>query len=224
MSNRREFPLLRLLLSFILATATFIIILLIASGVSYYNYQKISSQNNEIIEYLNQIDILLNMSVADCGEDILIKSSKILDEVGGKLSLLETRFKKNDPRVLEQKKLYSEIELKHLSIIKQIEKLCQKNYTKIIFFYSNYKSLEEESSRMGFILRAFKNKNPEQIMIYSFDYNLDSETIQNLKKEYNITSAPIIVINDQNKLYVKNLRELDIYLNPSQDADIIRVN
>ena len=49
----------------------------------------------------------------------------------------------------------------------------------------------------------------DKIMIYWFDYNLNSELIINLKENYNITSAPIAVINEQDKIYVKNIVKSD---------------
>ena len=42
-----------------------------------------------------------------------------------------------------------------------------------------------------------KNKN---LIIYSFDINLDSEIIQNLKKLYKIEESPTIIINNNNKI------------------------
>jgi len=224
MKPERNVPLFRMFLSFILATTIFTIIILISSGASYYNYQRISSQNNIVTKYLNDMDILLNMSTSDCGEDILVKSSIILDEVGGKLDLLEKRFGKKDSRVLEQKKLYSQLELKHFNIIKQIKKQCNEDYITILFFYSNNEPLNEESERMGFILRTFKDKMSDKIMIYSFDYNLNSELIINLKENYNITSAPIAVINEQDKIYVKNIEDLTPYLKPKLSPYVIRLN
>ena len=224
MTYKREFPTIRLILSFISATVIFITIFMVASGISYYNYQKMSKQNNIIEEYLNEMDVILNVSAADCGENILLRSSQILDEVGGKLNLLEKRFGKNDQRVLEQKELYSRLEVKHLEIIKTTEEKCGQNYTKIIFFYSNIKPLDEESNRMGFILSSFKKLNSDKIMIYSFDYNLESSIINKLKRDYNITGAPIIVIDEQRQIYARNIDDLEPYKNPDEKDKTIRLN
>lgn len=224
MKQERSVPFFRMFLSFILATTIFIIVILVSSGVSYYNYQRISSQNNIVIKYLDDMDVLLNMSINDCGEDILIKSSVLLDEVGGKLDLLEKRFGKKDTRVLEQKELYSRLELKHFKLIKQIGEKCDEDYVTLLFFYSNNGELEEESERMSFVLRTFKDRIPEKIMIYSFDYNLDSSVTQDLKQKYNVTNAPVAIINEQDKIYVRNVEDLTPYLKPNLSPDVIRLN
>ena len=138
--------------------------------------------------------------------------------------MLEKRFGKKDSRVLEQKNLYSQLELKHFKIIKQIEEQCNENYIIILFFYSNNEPLNEESERMGFILRTFKNKNPGKIMIYSFDYNLESRLTKELKETYNITNVPIAVINEQDKIYARNIDDLTPYLKLSLSPDVIRLN
>lgn len=224
MKFKRDIPYFRMFLAFILSAIIFIIIILITSGVSYYNYQKISNENSIVVENLKDMDILLNMSIADCGKDIILKSSIILDKVGGKLDLLEQRFGKTDPRVLEQKILYSQIELKHLQIIKKIEEQCNEDYTTILFFYSNDGELEEESERMGFVLRTFKKQDSKKIMIYSFDFNLESQIIKELKEKYKVASAPIVVINEQDQFYVRNIEDLNPYPKPQLSPDVIRLN
>lgn len=224
MKFKRDIPYSRMFLSFILSTTILIIIILIALGASYYNYQKISSQNNIVAKYLEDIDILLNMSVADCGKDIILESSIILDEVGGELDLLEKRFGKTDPRVLEQKVLYSQIELKHFQIIKKIEEQCNQDYITVLFFYSNSEELKDESERMGFILRTFKKEEPLKVMIYSFDFNLESQIIEGLKEKYNVMGAPSVVVNEENQFYVRNIEDLVPYLKPSLSPDVIRLN
>ena len=102
-------------LSFFLATVLFILIFLAAYGVSYVNYKGISSENNIIEQSLIDLDSFLNG--VSCTDELLVESSKRLDAVGSKINLLEKRFGKNDDRVLEQKKLYTDLEIKHFQII-----------------------------------------------------------------------------------------------------------
>lgn len=212
--NRQPFAA-RLTLAFILANAIFLIIFLFTSSISYLNYQTISDQNNQLKNNLEDLNKIISNTSFDCSQDQLLKASEILDSVGIRIGILETRFGKNDRRVLEQKSIYTEIEIKHFELVKKIEEQCQENRTKILFFYSNEKNVEEESDRMGFILSSFKKQNPSKIMIYSFDFNLKIEQINNLKEKYKITTAPIIVLNEKETLYVKNINELNNYF-PNQ--------
>lgn len=201
----------RLLLSFILANIIFIIIIGISFQISNSNYKKISKENNQILKDIENLNNILDQSSL-CDDSTILTSSQILDRVGSKLSILETRFGKEDMRVLEQKKLYSEIEFKHFQIIKRLEGRCEKDYLPIFFFYSNQKNLESESERMGFILGKFKRQNTENVMIYSFDSNLDYSLIRDLKSQHNITSVPIVLINEENLVYIRNIDDLDSYL------------
>src|SRR3989344_4816284 len=88
--NIRKIPYWKLLGAFVLATVLFSIIFLISYSISYYNYQTTSQQINQISNYLNQInDIAINQK---CDDNLLLQSSQILDEVGGRINLLEKRF------------------------------------------------------------------------------------------------------------------------------------
>jgi hypothetical protein len=199
-----------LILSFIIATVIFVDVFFIAHAVSYFNYQGIKTKNNILVEYINLADERLNNFV--CDNKLMEESSLSLDEISIKLSLLEKRFGKDDLRVLEQKKLYSELENLHYELIKEFEKNCGLDFISVLFFYNNEREFEDESERMGFILTSFKQKALSNVMIYSFDCNLDSPIIDNLKEKYNITKCPIVVINEGEAFYLRNIIELDKYL------------
>jgi len=202
----------RFILAFVLANIIFLLLILLTFSISNLNYKRIAGQTNEIKQTLERFDEFLQINSLDCTTKSLNEASVSLDRVGIKINILETRFGKNDKRVLEQKKLYSELELKHFSLIKKIEEICGKEKIKILFFYSNSKEKEEESDRVGVILSSFKKQNPENIMIYSFDFNLDFEIVSELKKKYEITSAPSVVINEKEPIYIKNINELNNYV------------
>ena len=51
-------------------------------------------------------------------------------------------------------------------------------------------------------------------MIYSFDIDLASELVDKLKKKYNITNSPVIVINEKTMIEMPvNINEIEKYLN-----------
>ncbi len=201
---------LRILVSFLFANIVFILLFLIANSVSYLNYQSIVDQNNFIEESILDLEGYLKDFI--CEGEILFDASRKLDDVGVRLGILEQRFGKNDKRVLEQKKFYSILEQKHFEIIKKFDENCDQNFMTILFFYSNMEDLEEESEGFSYILESFKRKNPDKIMIYSFDYNLDFELIDELKGKYEIVSAPLIVVDEGEPFYLKNIDELVVYL------------
>jgi len=201
---------LRYFLSLIVTILLFILIFTITSSVAYYTYQTVSFQNNAIQEDIQELDLILNE--LSCDSELLFESSKKLEDSGIKISILEESFGENDERVLEQKKLYSELEIKHFEIVNQLNNRCDVEFITILFFYSNLDPFADPSAYMGYILSMFKYENPFRVMIYSFDIDLNSESIKDIKETYNITGVPITVINGEDLVYVSNLRDLEEYL------------
>ena len=196
----------RLLAAFILAVLLFFLIFALAYGASYLNYYGVKGQTSIVKEYLKDMSRIVNNSV--CNNSLVYEASMRLDDAGARISLLENRIGKDDPRVLEQKKIYSEIELKHFEIVK----FCNEDYLSILLFYSNSEEFKDASESMGYILGAFKNEDKSKIMIYSLDVDLDSEAIRLAKEMYNISRVPSVVINEKNLIYPRNIRELEVYL------------
>ena len=197
----------RILLSFVIATILFVLIFFSAYSVSYLNYKSIRTENNIIQDSLLRLDEIL--ASESCLGVLLLESSIRLDEVGSRLGILEKRFGADDERVLEQKKFYSDLEFKHLQIIKNFNEKCATDFKIVFFFYSNSGSLLEESERMGAILGAFKRENSDLVMIYSFDVNLDYGLIDKLEEIYGIDRAPIAVLNEKDLVYVRNIDDLE---------------
>ncbi|MBI2628923.1 hypothetical protein HYW74_02480 [Candidatus Pacearchaeota archaeon] len=203
----RKHPIKHYLMAFIASTIIFILISLISYSISYLNYRDISSRNNVINDYIN--DLSGYISELNCSNQLLFDSSERLDEVGFKMSILENRFGKDDVRVISQKKLYTQLELNHFNIVREFNNKCNTSFNTIIFFYSNKKEVKDENERVGFVLSTLKNKWPEDVMIYSFDYNLDSYLIYDLKSKYKVIDTPFVLVNERDKVEVKNIKDIE---------------
>ena len=123
---------------------------------------------------------------------------------------LEETFGKNNKKVQFRKIFYSLVELEHFEFINEINKKCEKDFLTILFFYSNDGRDIDKSERAGKLLDYISQKN-KNLIIYSFDINLDSEIIKNLKKLYKIEESPTIIIN--NKKISGNIQLGDIEKN-----------
>ncbi len=201
----------RILLAWLITTVLFILIFSFAYSVSYLNYRSIEEESNLIEHYINDLDLIASEGNS-CNDTLLFDASQKLDTVGSKLALLETRFGNDDPRVLEQKRRYSELEMKHFELVKQIDVNCERDFLTILFFYSNGREDGDNSEQVGFILSTFKNQDSDKIMVYSFDYNLDADAVRNLANRYGVESAPVVIVNERDYLQVSNIRELEKYL------------
>ena len=194
----------RVILSFFIATVIFIVIFSLASSAVHYNLDLATKGNAHITKYIAEIGASLeNFS---CEEDLLYEASSKLDEVGGNIGFLETKIGKSDPRVLAQKKLYSELEFRHSQMVDNFNAGCGTNFTKIFFLYSNTDG-KDESEITGYILSAYKRVHPAEVMVYSFDYNLESDIINPIKSEYNITNVPAVIIRGRN-FRISNINDL----------------
>jgi hypothetical protein len=81
-----------------------------------------------------------------------------------------------------------------------------------MFFYSNNQNFIETAERQGFILSNLKKQNAN-VMIYSFDYDLDFNIIDSLKKEYRIIAPNTVLVNEETKIKnLQNIEELREYL------------
>jgi hypothetical protein len=59
---------------------------------------------------------------------------------------------------------------------------CNTSFVSLLFFYSNEEQYQDKSELYGYILSRFKDENPSRVMIYSFDVNLNSSSINELRK------------------------------------------
>lgn len=128
--------------------------------------------------------------------------SSELEELGVRLAYLETQYAKDDPRILELKKPYTLLELRHYLKMKDMLEQCEnEDYTTILFFYSNKDKYLDVSEKQGFVLGYLQKKyTTEKIKVYSFDADLDLDIVQTLMRVYGVKQVPSVIIGD--KLYV----------------------
>lgn len=109
---------------------------------------------------------------------------------------LEDALGKDNSRVILQKKVYTIAQAQHLTIKEAQKEKCGLTDIIILFFYSNSESWVDESERVGSILDsvAYQNKN---LVIYSFDVDVNSSIIRGLVEKYNIRQIPSIVIDGE---------------------------
>lgn len=197
----------RYILAFIITNFIFVFIFLLIYSINYSNYNSIYAQNNIISDYLKEMTNYLNKSDIYCDIETLVDSSKKLDLVGSRINLIEKRFGKYDTRVLEQKNKYHELEFKHSQMIKQINFICNRDIQIIYYFYSNFDK-DSINNKFSLILNLIKKENTENLMIYSFDFNLNSSFLEDLKQVHKINNTPILIVNDERLISVSNIRDL----------------
>jgi hypothetical protein len=208
----RPLPVRRIVMAFIIANIIFFAGFYWSYSLYNNKYQSVAIDQEQIRYSLLSLELEKQLLTSSCNLPDFYSYSKELDNLGSSISLLEEKYGKNDKKVLDQKKIYSMLEIQHFLLIKNYNEKCKSKKNILLFFYSNDKKLVDEAEKMGYILTTFKQKNNDT-MIYSFDYNLDSSLIRTLKAKYNVTQADTVIINEKNKMTnLVNINEIDKYI------------
>lgn len=201
----------KLAIAIVLATIALSFIFITVNSVTYIDYINSKQQTNaisEAVSYMQQSGRGIN-----CSSNFFESTSGTLDSIAKDMNILEAQWGANDPRVLEEKKLYSQLEEDHLKIVLRLNKECNDNFLPIIFFYSNQKNETDASQTVSFILSSFRQDNLGKVMVYSFDYNLNSSAVGEMINKYGITNAPSIAIGKNWTVFTPtNINQLDPYL------------
>jgi len=201
----------RYVAAFAIGTALFIALF----GLSYFfadlQYQRISNmQIKTAYSVLEGNSLYQVFDESICSDESFKKVSEELAFQGESMDDLENKFGKTNDRVLERKEFYTLMLLEHFGFVKALNEKCDKDIRTILFFYSNSED-EEISREVGRILDVVSLRN-ENVVIYSFDINLDSELMRKLKVKYAVDISPTVIINEKYKIY-----------NPRSSLDIERL-
>ncbi len=203
----------RYLLAFLMGTILFILIFLLSSFLSYFEYQRVSNLQENIAYSIfeDKLDYsLFNQQI--CSSESFKKISEDLGFQGKIIDALEKRLGKDDKKVLFRKKFYTLIELEHFEFVKILNENCDLKIHTILFFYSNEKKDIEKSENVGDLLDVIHKRN-DNLIIYSFDINLESDLINKLKNKYEVTQSPTIIINENIRILdLQNINDIEKYL------------
>ena len=203
----------RYLISLVIGTLVFLLVFAISYSVSYFELQRVS--NLQVGVGYDIFKDKLDYSFFKeniCGTESFEKVSQDLGFQGRIIDDLERKFGKQDEDVLLRKQFYSLIELEHFEFVKTYNEKCGNKIDTILFFYSNNASEIEDSEEAGRILGVVSSRN-DNLIIYSFDIDLDSDLVDKLEKNYNITDPPVAVINEKAKIELPaNIQEIERHL------------
>lgn len=186
--------------AFILSLAIFIIGVYIGYLIDSSNLQNINSEIASISDNVSSTEFMLmseGNSSAFC--PVYISNLDAIDQnvemVGYKLSYLEDEKAIYDN---ESKKNYFILEGESYLLSEKVKALCGDKSILLINFYSNSncQTCKGEGTE---ILRSRDQlaQNGTSIKLFSFDGDLGSPVADAFKAQYNVTSYPTIVINDQ---------------------------
>lgn len=186
---------------FALATLLFIVGILVGHWISEWKIKKTLEVEKKLRFDLLSLELETEMlENYPCTIEAMMLEEE-LGKIARKVSFLEEQLGKRNPKVLELKKYYSLLEIRHYLLMKERKKMCNENYTLILFFYSNLPENIEVSEKQGYVLDYLRDKyTTKRVKIYSLDYDLDLGIIKELIRIHNISEVPSLVIDGN--LYV----------------------
>lgn len=137
----------------------------------------------------------IDSGIADCSALNQILERNI-DELERKVEIIIDYEKKavlNEKEFSLQLRDYFLTEIQFLLVSQEIDKKCQRNSVKVIYFYD-----ENKFDTQGRILDYLKKIFGHQVLIFSFDSGFREEPmIDMLLTSYNITTFPAVVVEDK---------------------------
>ena len=205
----------RYLWALIIGTAIFILVFGISYSISYLEFQRVSNLQSRVAYSIfeDKLDYSL-FNLGRCSDESFKKISNDLSFQGRIIDDLERKLGKQNRLVLERKKFYTLVELEHLEFVNMLNEQCNNGINTILFFYSNDNKDLTKSEDTGKILDVLYGRHRKDLIIYSFDVNLDSDLIEKLKEKYNVKSSSTLIVNGKAPLYKpKNINEIEELLN-----------
>lgn len=192
----------------VFATTTLIFVfgIILGNYISEAKLEKVDSLEQELkvdtIAMELQYSLISENPCSLSEEDFL---SEELYTLGSKLDYMENSLGIDDPKVKSLKGFYSLLEIRHWMLLNKIKEECGKNYSTILYFYSNdCKDCEEQ----GYVLTYLREKDPKY-KIYSFDVATDNAAINTIKDIYlKDPELPALVIDEDTYYGFMNKKEV----------------
>lgn len=183
--------------SFAIATLIFVIGLIVGNYFGQQNISKINAVENDLkldIMSLELQDTLLRQDPCSFSASSLEYN---LEDLESRINMMETQLGKTDKDVLELKKYYSLLEIKHYLLMSERKDKCGANYSLVLFFYSNTEGNILNSEKQGYVLDNLRQTyGAERIKVYSLDVDTGLDIVSSLMEIHNITGVPSLVVNN----------------------------
>jgi len=133
-----------------------------------------------------------NESYCDLLSTLLSTLSPDLADIGMTLTSYENKniFSGRDYNILKHK--YFLLEVRAYTLFTQLKETCDYNFDLVLYFYDQH---DESSRRQGYVLDNLVRAR-DNFYIFSFDRSFEEAIIYFLKERYDVTVAPMIIIND----------------------------
>jgi len=167
--------------------------------------EKVNEDMDNILREYEEIQAIMLMSnifgkESSCTamEQMMLEMDENLWDLGIKIEkyrkLTEEYMK--DSFYITQKETFNRKQIIYYSLLKEVEEWCGQDRTTILYFYKKKEECED-CDAMSFVLTNIKKDVENELAIFSFDANLELNSLNVLIDHYNVSSYPCIVIEDK---------------------------
>ncbi|MBN2250450.1 MAG: hypothetical protein JW724_00055 [Candidatus Altiarchaeota archaeon] len=110
------------------------------------------------------------------------------------------------PSLIKDKTRYTLLKLQFWLNCIELRKTCNASYTNLVYFYSHYNTTTQEQVQ-GAVLMDLKSECGPDLMLIPLPTDLNITTIEIIKKQYDITTTPALLIDERIKLEGLQSRE-----------------
>ncbi len=188
-----------LVLALIAAAAIFLSGLLLGERITSFQIEEVGKEQEGLKTSIEGLELRYKLLEANvCEFSNFNKFGEELDDLGQRIAGIESRYNKDDPRILEIKEPYFLLEIRHYLLLKEAKESCGSDYDLALYFYSNDKEQCEECDKQGYILGYLQKKRGyDKLKIYSFDIRSNSPSVQTLLEIHKVDRVPAIVVNEK---------------------------
>ncbi len=218
MVTERSFSKGRYFLAFLITTCIFVIGLLLGSYITSAKLSSLQSLEQDLRTQLASYDIQsLLVSENPCQFTDVDQLVTELGSLANRLTSMEDQLGKDNAQVIQLKRYYSLLEVRHWLFLKKLNEKCAKKQILVLYFYSGDTQACTSCESQGYLLSYLRNKYP-QVRVYSFDVRIEDPSLYALKSIYSVKEVPTIVFDDTPYTRYLNRDELDLLVQKRLEA------
>jgi len=162
--------------------------------------RSITSLETSISE--SQLELLYVTEFSNQGCDVLEESrrgtTETLISANRKLTAAEENTVLPDWEWDHLKTEQTVLYIKLWMLTQKMYEMCNRNISTMLYFFD---TTSYASKQQGYVLDSITNEyGAERVLVVPLDYNFDMGIIRILRAQFNVTSAPTIVVNEKTKL------------------------
>lgn len=193
---------------FLKVLATTALIFLVGLGLGFsldtgrinYLAEELRSTNLETESFVTTQQYLEDVSGEDycrLAADQITRISQETTELGTDLQEFGSAgmFREGDYKFLQRR--YYVYQTRFMLLLEDYRERCGKDFLSLIYFFGD----NVGSQRQGSVLTEFRQENQGEVFVFSFALNTeDSPIVDLIAKDYNITSTPAVIVNQNTTL------------------------